>query len=286
MELDYQRIVPFFEEMAQKLRMTPVELAEGILEVANTKMEKAIRAISIERGYDPREFSLFSFGGAGGLHAAYLAAFLGIPRVIIPPNPGILSAMGMVLSDIVKDYSLTVMLSEEALEEENIERLFKILEERAARELKAEGIPEERQKMERYVDMRYVGQSFEITVPFTSNFRETFHMEHERLYGYAHRGRQLELVSIRVRAVGEIEKPELKKADMVFEKIPEEALLEIRKVYFEGRWLDTPIYDRSKLLPGNRINGAAIVVEYSSTTVIPPFAKAFVDEYGNLIIEV
>jgi len=286
MKLQYERIVPYFEEMAKKAGITPLELAEGILEVANTKMEKAIRAISIERGYDPKDFSLFSFGGAGGLHAAYLAALLGIPRVIVPPNPGTLSALGMVLSDIVMDYSLTVMLPESSFKEENLEKFFKVLEERAKEELKAEGIPQEKQKLERYVDLRYKGQSFEITVPFGSNFVETFHREHERLYGYAHRNRPVELVNVRVRAVGETEKPEIKRAEISSERIPEGALLEVRKVYFEGKWLDTPVYDREKLLPGNRINGTAIVVEYSSTTVIPPFAKAFVDEFRNLVIEV
>ena len=286
MKLNDKKLLPFFEEMAGKLKLTPLELAEGILEVANIKMEKAIRAISIERGYDPKDFSLFSFGGAGGLHAAYLAALLGIPRVIVPPNPGTLSALGMVLSDIVMDYSLTVMLPESSFKEENLEKFFKVLEERAKEELKAEGIPQEKQKLERYVDLRYKGQSFEITVPFGSNFVETFHREHERLYGYAHRSRPVELVNVRVRAVGETEKPEIKKAEIFSERIPEGALLEVRKVYFEGKWLDTPVYDREKLLPGNRINGTAIVVEYSSTTVIPPFAKAFVDEFKNLVIEV
>jgi len=286
MKLNEKKLLPFFEEMAGKLKLTPLELAEGILEVANIKMEKAIRAISIERGYDPKDFSLFSFGGAGGLHAAYLAALLGIPRVIVPPNPGALSALGMVLSDIVRDYSLTVMLSGESLKKESLERFFKVLEEKAKEELKTEGIPEEKQKLERYVDLRYKGQSFEITVPFSDNFVETFHREHERLYGYAHKGRPIELVNVRVRAIGETEKPEIKRAETFSERIPEGALLEVRKVYFEGKWLDTPVYDREKLLPGNKIKGPAILVEYSSTIVIPPFATCSVDGFKNLVIEV
>ena len=286
MKLNEKKLLPFFEEMAEKLKLTPLELAEGILEVANIKMEKAIRAISIERGYDPKDFSLFSFGGAGGLHAAYLAALLGIPRVIVPPNPGALSALGMVLSDIVRDYSLTVMLSGESLKKESLERFFKVLEEKAKEELKTEGIPEEKQKLERYVDLRYKGQSFEITVPFSDNFVETFHREHERLYGYAHKGRPIELVNVRVRAIGETEKPEIKRAETFSERIPEGALLEVRKVYFEGKWIDTPVYDREKLLPGNKIKGPAILVEYSSTIVIPPFATCSVDGFKNLVIEV
>ena len=285
MKLQFERIVPYFEEMAKKAGITPLELAEGILNIANTKMEKAIRVISVERGYDPQEFSLFSFGGAGGLHAAFLAEVLGIPRVIVPQNPGILSAMGMVLSDIVKDYSLTVMLTGKSVNRENTERFFKVLEERAVEDLKKEGIPENKIRVEKYLDMRYKGQSFELIVPFVDDFIEAFHKEHERVYGYSNRKREVEVVNVRIRAIGETEKPELKKFNLVSEKVPEGALLEKRKVYFDGKWIETSVYDREKLLPGNRIEGAAIVVEYSSTTVIPPFAKAFVDEYKNLIIE-
>jgi len=156
----------------------------------------------------------------------------------------------------------------------------------AKEELKTEGIPEEKQKLERYVDLRYKGQSFEITVPFSDNFVETFHREHERLYGYAHKGRPIELVNVRLRAIGETEKPEIKRAETFSERIPEGALLEVRKVYFEGKWLDTPVYDREKLLPGNKIKGPAILVEYSSTIVIPPFATCSVDGFKNLVIEV
>ncbi|GAB6076038.1 hydantoinase/oxoprolinase family protein [Desulfurobacterium crinifex] len=286
MKLNYERIVPYFEEMAKKVGITPLELAEGILTIANTKMEKAIRVISVERGYDPQEFSLFSFGGAGGLHAAFLAKMLNIPRVIVPQNPGILSAMGMVLSDIVKDYSLTVMLTGKSVNRKNIERFFKVLEERAVEDLKREGISENKIKVEKYLDMRYKGQSFELIVPFVDDFIKAFHNEHERVYGYSNRNREAEVVNVRIRAIGETEKPELKKFNFVSEKVPEGALLEKRKVYFDGKWTETSVYDREKLLPGNRIEGAAIVVEYSSTTVIPPFAKAFVDEYKNLVIEV
>ena len=286
MKLQFERIVPYFEKMAKKAGITPLELAEGILNIANTKMEKAIRVISVERGYDPQEFSLFSFGGAGGLHAAFLAKMLNIPRVIVPQNPGILSAMGMVLSDIVKDYSLTVMLTGKSVNRENTERFFKVLEERAVEDLKKEGIPENKIRVEKYLDMRYKGQSFELIVPFVDDFIEAFHKEHERVYGYSNRKREVEVVNVRIRAIGETEKPELKKFNLVSEEVPEGALLEKRKVYFDGKWIETSVYDREKLLPGNRIKGAAIVVEYSSTTVIPPFAKAFVDEYKNLIIEI
>ena len=285
MKLYPERIIPYFEKMAEEAGLSPVELAKGIIDVANAKMEKAIRVISIERGYDTREFSLFSFGGAGGLHAAFLAKALNIPQVIVPLNPGILSAMGMLLSDVIKDYSLTVMVRDEELSLQTLDEFFKVLEERAFEELISEGIDEENIFLERFVDVRYKGQSFELIVPFSENFVDDFHREHEKVYGYSSPEKEVEVVNVRIRATGRVEKPKLKKFSLASEKVPDEAVLCRRKAFFDD-WMEVPVYDRSKLLPGNRIKGAAIIVEYSSTTVVPPFAEVFVDEYKNLIVGV
>ncbi|SMP15290.1 N-methylhydantoinase A [Desulfurobacterium pacificum] len=285
MKLYPERIIPYFEKMAEEAGLSPVELAKGIIDVANAKMEKAIRVISIERGYDTREFSLFSFGGAGGLHAAFLAKALNIPQVIVPLNPGILSAMGMLLSDVVKDYSLTVMVRDEELSLQTLDEFFKVLEDRAFEELISEGIEEENIFLERFVDVRYRGQSFELIVPFSENFVDDFHREHEKVYGYSSPEREVEVVNVRLRATGRVEKPKLEKFSLASEKVPDEAVLCRRKAFFDD-WMEVPVYDRSKLLPGNRIKGAAIIVEYSSTTVVPPFAEVFVDEYKNLIVGV
>ena len=284
MELHPERLKPYFEEMAKKLGITPIELAEGILEVANAKMAKALRVISVERGYDPEEFTLFSFGGAGGMHAAYLAKELSIPQVLIPKNPGILSALGMVLSDVVKDYSKTVMLKEEEATTETLEGHFRELEERAKREMEREGFEGEL-LLERQLDLRYKGQSFELTVPYSKEFREAFERAHERLYGYRH-SRDLEVVNVRLRAVGVTEKPSFEPIKECGEGFPEGALLKCKKVYFEGEWVETPVLDRERLLPGHQFHGPAVVVEYSSTTVVPPFAKVKVDPFGNLLLEV
>ncbi len=284
MELHPERLKPYFEEMAKRLGITSIELAEGILEIANTKMAKALRVISVERGYDPEEFTLLSFGGAGGMHSAYLARELSIPRVLIPKNPGILSALGMVLSDVVKDYSRTVMLKEEEATAETLEEHFKELEERAKAEMEKEGFEGEL-LLERHLDLRYRGQSFEITVPYSEKFKESFEKAHEKLYGYRH-SRDVEVVNVRLRAVGITEKPSFEPMKECGEGFPEGALLKCRKVYFDGEWVETPVIDREKLLPGHEFKGPAVIVEYSSTTVVPPFAEVRVDSFGNLILEV
>jgi N-methylhydantoinase A len=284
MRLYPERLKPYFEYMASKLGITPIELAEGILEIGNIKMEKALRAISIERGYNPSDFTLFSFGGAGGLHAVFLARMLGIPQVLVPQNPGILSAMGMLLADIIKDYSLTVMQSEKTANYQALLELFKFLEGRAKEELKAEGI--ENIHIERYIDARYKGQSFELMIPFDKDFVEKFHLEHKKVYGYENRNREVEIVNIRVRAIGEREKPVIEKAKEITDKIPEDALLDVRNVIFDGKVFKTNIFDRERLKAGNRIEGSAIIVEYSSTTVIPPFAEMYINEYKHMIIKI
>ena len=284
MKLHKDRTESYMKDLAKKAGISPVELAEGIITVANAKMEKAIRVISVERGFNPQDFVLFSFGGAGGLHAVFLAKSLGIPKVFIPKNPGILSATGMLLADILKDYSTTVMLSQREAIYQSIGKLFVPLEERAILELKEEGVQNIR--LEKYLDVRYKGQSFEIVIPFEKDFIELFHKEHERLYGYCDKKREVEVVNIRLRAIGEIEKPqfeEIKKGDR---KIESSAVLGEKDIIFGGKSVKTKIIDRDKLLANNVIDFPAVVVEYSSTTVIPPGAKGEVDIYGNLIIDV
>lgn len=285
MKLDYNRIIPFFEETSKKLGITPPELAEGILKVANAKMERAIKVISVERGYDPKDFVLFTYGGAGGLHAAFLAKSLKIPRVIIPANPGTFSALGMVLADVIKDYSLSVMLEEAKASSEKLEEVLEELKEKAVREMEEEGFSPEEVILESFADVRYKGQSFEITVPYSRELRKSFEKLHRQRYGYVH-DREIEVVCLRVRAVGKTEKPELPTVKEGTEAPPEGAFLKEEKVLFEGEWLTTPFFRREKLLAGNRIEGPAVIVEYSSTTVIPPESTATVDPYGNLIVEV
>lgn len=286
MTLEKEKLDPYFNEMAKELHLSTVELAEGILSVANTAMEKAIRVISVERGYDPREFTLFSFGGAGAMHAAYLARLLKIPKVLAPKDPGILSAMGMLMADIIKDYSLTVMLKEDDTDEEQLSSFFQVLEIKGRDDLISEGVEEKYVILERYLDMRYEGQSYEIIVPFDDNYVEGFHGLHEQRYGYRNREKRVEIVNLRLRARGVPEKPVFKRSQILSEGPPEDASLGQREVFFDYEPMKTEIFKRERLEGGNRVGGPAVLVEYSSTIVVPPFAEAAVDEYGNIVMEI
>ncbi|RLB43147.1 MAG: hydantoinase/oxoprolinase family protein [Deltaproteobacteria bacterium] len=286
MRLQDGRLEAYFREMAQMTGLDTVELAEGILDVANTAMEKAIRVISVERGYDPREFVLFSFGGAGGMHAAFLARLLNIPKVLVPENPGILSAIGMLMADVIKDYSYTIMKSQFTTTREELSRLFESLESKGSEDLASEGISQDRMVMERYLDMRYEGQSYEIIVPFEGDYIEGFHSLHEKTYGYRNEDKTVEVVNIRLRAKGIPEKPRFKRHEMDSELPDAAAITGKREVVFEGKGYNAVVYSREMLKSGNVVSGPAIIVEYSSTIVIPPFASVKMDEFRNLIIEV
>ncbi len=286
MRLDEERLRRYFSSTAKQMGLTELELAEGILDVANASMEKAIRVISVERGFDPREFVLFSFGGAGGMHAAFLARLLHIPQVFVPNNPGILSAIGMLMADIIKDYSFTVMLKSENTNYEDLKKRFEPLDRRGIDDLRQEGISDENIVLEHYLDMRYFGQSYEIMVPFDEHYIESFHRLHEQTYGYSDKSKRVEIVNIRLRARGIPDKPQFDTMEYAGEKLDPSAILGSKEVVFESRSTKTTIIDRNKLAHGNVIEGPSIVVEYSSTIVIPPDAKATVDKFGNLIIDV
>jgi N-methylhydantoinase A len=286
MALDQEKLESALNTLAGEAGLSTLELAEGILSVANTAMEKAIRVISVERGFDPGDFILLSFGGAGGLHAAFLAKLLKIPKVLVPANPGTLSAMGMLMADIIKDYSLTIMRNQGNATFRDILEFFRELEPKGIKELEGEGILKDCIELERYLDMRYEGQSFEIIVPFTEAYIEDFNQLHKKIYGYQNRDKTVEIVNIRLRARGLPEKPYFAKVKKKTGEIPVDACLGNQQVVFDREQIDTRIIDRKKLLGGNSFDGPCIVVEYSSTIVIPPFAGATVDEYGNLIIEI
>ena len=286
MALQRTRLDSFFEQMAKEIGCSSMELAEGILSVANTAMEKAIRVISVEKGHDPREFVLFSFGGAGGMHGAFLARLLNIPKVLVPLNPGILSAIGMTMADVIKDYSFTIMKNQLNCTVDQLSSLLEDLERRGLKDLSKEGIDQEKVRVQRYLDMRYEGQSYEIIVPFDSNYIKSFHGLHEKTYGYRNDDKIVEIVNVRLRARGIPDKPRFKKAQKMKEQPPERAFLGERQVVFDQKVRKTQIIARDRLLRGNKIPGPAILAEYSSTIVIPPFAEASVDEYGNVIMEI
>ncbi|HLG13033.1 MAG TPA: hydantoinase/oxoprolinase family protein [Blastocatellia bacterium] len=263
-------------------RLTPEQAALGVIRVANANMERALRVVSVERGHDPRLFTLVSFGGAGGLHACELASALRIGRVVIPRSPGTLSALGVLLGDVVRDYSRTVMMKSGELNLRSVEREYAALEREAKRDLAHEGFRGERVKLARSVAMRYVGQSFEIDVPWSPRFDSAFHRGHRERYGYADASRPSEVVSLRVRATGITEKPRLSRSRV--RARPAARPVTAAMVNLSRRPERVPVYSRDQLGAGAELTGPAIVTEYSSTTLIPPGRRAEVDPWLNLII--
>jgi len=271
------------EKFAARLGLAPGRLAEGVIRIADATMERAIRVISVERGFDPRDFALLSFGGAGGMHACSLASRLRIPTVIVPKNAGVLSALGMLLSDVVKDYSRSVLKAGEAANPSVLERLFTPMLARALPEMKREGFNRSRVRLLRFLDVRYAGQSYEITIPFSPGFRRAFNAAHLRLYGYSDEKRTVEVVNLRVKAVGLTSKPVLKKqSDKGID--PSAARTARRPMTFDGRSHEADIFRRDRLRPGNVLRGPALVCDYESTSVVAPGFVCRVDGFDNLII--
>jgi len=247
-------------------------------------MEKAIRVVSIERGYDPRDFTLVAFGGAGGMHACELAEALGIPRVIVPALPGALSAFGILVSDVIKDFSRTVLWRTTGrLPTRQLQTEFATLENAATQNFRDEqwrGVIRHR----RSVDVRYRGQGYELNVPFTHDLLRDFHAEHQRRYGYSHPDREVELVTLRLRS--SVAAPGAEAANMRVASSKSRNQPQSSRVVFNGRVRPTRIYDREALPVGRKFAGPAVVTEYSATTVVPPGTKFFVDRAGNLIVEI
>ncbi len=257
------------------------DLAQGVVDIVNNNMEQAIRLISVERGYDPRDFTLVCFGGAGGLHAASLAKGLGIPRIIVPCFPGALSALGLLLADARKDYSRTLLVNAG----DSAARLKSALAElhrAGAAELQAEGFRKSEVQCVDSCDLRYRGQSYELTVPLTPKFIDDFHRMHEKRYGYANPKKDVELVTVRTTFLGRTAKPEFKRVPKLRGKPQPQ---EKRSVWIGGKQVKTAIFDRAVLGHGHVIDGPAIIGEYSSTTLVPPGFRCRVDGYLNLVLE-
>jgi len=283
MKLSKEASFAAIEEFGKRMGKELYETALGIVSVANANMERAIRVISIERGYDPRDFALVSFGGAGGMHACELAAKLGIPKVIVPKNAGILSAFGMLFADSVKGYSKTVLIPADDLSSSELEGMFSPLVSRGMVEMEKEGFSRERIRVFRFLDMRYRGQSYELTVPFSSHFLSSFHELHRKRYGYADPEKPTELVNLRVRVVGKTEKPPLPKLPPRGGSPP--TPLGIKEVLFGSSFKKTPFYRWEDLAPGDELKAPAIIVGYGSTAVLAPGFRLSVDPYLNLLME-
>ena len=282
------------EKCADPLGLDVVEVALGIVEIANSAMVSALRRISVQRGRDPRDFVLVAFGGAGPAHANRLAAELDIPSVLVPMSPGTTSAMGLLVTDIRHDYSTTLIQRTDALDMTLVDRSFRDLMERGRRALLSEGSRHASIAFERRVEMRYVGQSYELPVPHGEGRQQDvlermladFHREHERAYGFAAPDEPVEFVTLRLTAIGTITKPRLRELP-AGSGDASAARRAVRRVYFAeaGGFVDCPGYDRYRLPAGAVIEGPAIVEEMDSTTVVHPGYRADVDRYGNLIIQ-
>jgi N-methylhydantoinase A len=279
-------IAALAEELSKAARrkINVLGAAQGILSVANTNMERALRRISVERGYDPRDFTLLPFGGAGGLHAVELARALRIPRIILPNLAGALSAIGVLAADVVKNQSQTLMFELAAGIEKKLATAFHEMERAAADVLRSEGFPAAKQRHERSLALRYKGQSFELEIKQTTgNIAAHFHRAHVERYGYAQTA-NIEVVSARVRSLGIVEKLRERQKPGARKTMPKR-----RKnvaAYLEGKKLSVAVYDRERLPARAKLRAPCIVTEYSATTLVPPGATAAIDRYGNLIIQV
>jgi N-methylhydantoinase A len=278
--------------------LTLERFAAGVVRVVNSTMEKAIRVVSIERGRDPRDFALVAFGGAGALHACALAEALSIPHVIVPALPGGLSALGILFSDVVKDYSRTVLWRVSGkLPGAELNREFSTLQKQAAKDFQQEAW-QGKVNQQRSVDLRYRGQGYELNLPLTGNLLKDFHEEHQRRYGYAHPARELELVTLRLRATVRSTTAHVGTIGLKTDHVgtgtparPGRAKLGSpstpkASVQFDDKKLATTIYSRDALTPGRTYHGPAVITEYSATTVIPPDKRFHLDPAANLIVTI
>ncbi len=294
MPLEGERAVKVISELGDQLNLDPQRTALGVVEIINAHMERAIRVISVERGHDPRDFCLLSFGGAGGLHAVDLARRSGIKKVLVPPMASTLSAYGMLAVDVIKDYSQTVMM-EVPRDPSKLEGKFAPLVGRGIEALKREGIPDHRIKIGKYLDMRYKGQSYELILPYSDSLEADFHALHRDVYGYDQPDAPVEIVNIRVQAVGSIPSPTLLQvpaggADADHAKFDERPVIyrvpegeEVGKVYEE---INTPLYRWDRFKCNNRIPGPAVVVRSDTTVLLEPGDQGVIDPFGNLSITI
>jgi N-methylhydantoinase A len=283
------------EKIAKPLGLDLLEAADGVLKIINVKMEEAIKAVSSARGYDIRDFTLVAFGGGGPMHAGRMALDLGIPSVLVPLTPGVHSALGLLMSDVKHDYVRSKLAGLEELDINEINHMFLELIDQARAELHGEGFHDDEIKIEPYLDLRYAGQGYELTVPcpmppLTHDdlvlMRRRFDTLHEQNSGHKAETEPVELVSLRLVSLGLVPQAKLSPGKITGRKV-EAAKSGERKVFFgkEHGILATAIYDRNLLEPGHQIFGPAIVEQMDTTTVIHPEQEAIVDEYGNIIIK-
>jgi N-methylhydantoinase A len=280
--------------LGAELDLSLERAATGILEISAWNQANALRQVTVARGLDVRDFTLTTFGGSGSLLACRLMDILGLPRTLVPPNPGNVSAFGLLTVDVRNDYVQTVVSRHADLDLGRVASVYAELEDRARAALDAEGFGRDEQRMQRTADLRYVGQAFEVRVPVsdgdldadaTELVAQAFHAAHRQLYGYdfaADPRQAVEWVNLRVSGIGPIRRPdlvELPPADGGTDR----AVTGGRRVFFDD-WLDTPTYDRTSLAAGDVVSGPAIIEEFGSTVPVHPGFAATVDRFGNLLL--
>lgn len=281
-------------EISSNSNLNIEDAAAGIISVVNSNMIRAIRVVSVEKGYDTREFTLMAFGGAGPLHACEIATGLGIKKVLLPPSPGTLCSLGLLMADTRFDFSTSKIMVANKENIDELNEIFDSLREKGNHMLDTEGIDKEDRVFEYIIDCRYERQNYEISIEFSSHkldlnvleeIKEKFHSEHLKLYGYCNENKSIQMVNYRVGAVGIIVKPDLK--PLPYEDDPRTITpIEVRKVRFEGEseYVETNIYNRNDLFVGSKVIGPAIIEQMDSTCIIPPKWTADVDPFLNLIV--
>ncbi len=284
----------FKEKICSISSYDPIEAAAGAIKIANVLMGKILRIVTIERGLDPRDFALVAFGGAGPMHACALAEGLEIRKIIVPKFPGVFSAVGLVVADVKHVYLCPIMRTADQIEIDELCEKFCLLRDNAVKDLSRLGFSSDRITICCYLDMRYRGQGYELLVEIPDieamgsigAIVERFHSKHERVYGYRIEDEDVELVNMRVEAIGLVGGVEFMRIKTRGRENPEEAVKEYRECYFEtlDEFIRVPVYDKNKLYAGDTISGPAIVEQYDATTIVYPGWNARVDQYGNIIM--
>ncbi len=289
--LDLEQTRESMEEIAYKLGMDVVGVAAGIYRIINANMADGVREVSVRRGHDPREFALVVAGGAGPIHAAAIAQELGISLIIVPRESSVFCAAGMLISDLKHDFVRTYNATVGQEDRERIKTLYREMEQAAQDTLDSEGIPKDKVVIHRAADLRYIGQFNDVEIAWeganlddaVAHLGEAFHLRHEALYGYNMPGAPLEFMNLRVTAVGITEKPSFNSYSYVGED-PSAAFKHYRDVYFDGSFVQTPVYDGLKLQNGNRVPGPAIIEQPTTTIVVTPQFALSCDDYNNYVL--
>ncbi|MEA2071071.1 MAG: hydantoinase/oxoprolinase family protein [Asgard group archaeon] len=278
--------------VADPLNLTTLEAGKAIIKIANINMSRILRIVTVERGLDPREFVLLAFGGAGPLHACALADELEMKKILIPTNPGLYSAMGLLYTNVKHSFVKSIRQAIDDIDVQVLETAFQELEASGQSILEKEGFSDEKIRYQRFADIRYIGQGFELLISLDAvdlqknsskeKVRTLFDQKHKNIYGYILPEEKLEIVNIRVNSIGLIKNPSLTKIPAGKTTPQENSIVDSREVFFDelDDFSSTPIYDRAKLCANNQLKGPAIIEQYDTTTVLPPNWKADIDEFG------